>query len=174
MLASAGPGASPGAGRCLLGHCRSVNNSYFHSTNSFRVISKGVQKELVHQRSLLPIRGVSPFVLTETSSVLELQRRARSLPVGGAGNRCPEQAFLSRCQDPGARLSTEYSIHLISFNPHLPKVWITPFFYRLGNRLRRHEVTCPGTRSCQDTVRRQAPKCLLMHLAWLPPETDGV
>lgn len=60
-----------------MGHHRSVNNGYFHSTNTLPVIPKGLQKELLHLRSLLlTIDG--QFVLTETRSVLELQRRARS------------------------------------------------------------------------------------------------
>lgn len=29
---------------------------------------------------------------------------------------------------PGSRCYAEYFIHLISFNPHLSKVWVIPFF----------------------------------------------
>lgn len=93
-----------------------------------------------------------------------------------AGGRGWRQAPVASIPEslPGPRCQAEYCLHLISFNPHPPKVWITPFFYRLGNRLRRHEVTCPGTHSCQVTVRCQTPKGILMHLARRPHETDGV
>lgn len=46
-----------------------------------------------------------------------------------------------------------------------------PFFYRLGNRLRRCDMTCPGAHSCQ--VARQRLKSnasdykVYTHMSWL-------
>lgn len=55
---------------------------------------------------------------------------------------------------PGSRCHAEYFTHLTSMHTHLSKVWIILFFYRLGNRLRGHGVTCPGVHSCQVAKQR--------------------
>lgn len=58
-------------------------------------------------------------VLTETENVLELQRRVRSQLVGGDW----KQALIVSTPE-----SLPGSWYLISFNPHLSKVWISLSF----------------------------------------------
>lgn len=81
---------------------------------------------------------------------------------------------------PGARCCAEYFISLISFNLPPSEVWIILFFYRLGNRLRRHEVTFLGAQSWKVAKQRLSSDVFdpqvhtNMHVMWLPHETGGV
>lgn len=55
---------------------------------------------------------------------------------------------------PGPRGHAEGFRHLIAFNPRRSEARVVPFFYGLGSRRRRHEVTCPRAHGCQVAKRR--------------------
>lgn len=55
---------------------------------------------------------------------------------------------------PGTKCCPEHFAHLASFHPCFTEGWISACFYRLENRLRRHEVTCPGAKSFKVAKQR--------------------
>lgn len=55
---------------------------------------------------------------------------------------------------PGTKCCPEHFAHMASFHPCFTEGWISACFYRLENRLRRHEVTCPGAKSFKVAKQR--------------------
>lgn len=110
--------------------------------------------------------------------MLELQRRVRSQLVGGDWKQAPIVSIPASL--PGTTGCIEHLILLASFHPRFAEVWTSPSLHRLGNRLRRQEVTCPGANSFKMAKQRLRSEVSgskahsRMLFAWLPDETDGV
>ena len=90
--------------------------------------------------------------MDETPGVPELQSRVRSQLVGGEWKQALVVSFPE--SPPGTTCCPEHLVHLASFHPCFTEGCISPCFYRLENRLRKHEVTCPGAKSFKVAKQR--------------------